>query len=104
MSLSQPGEIHDSATGNNNGNAAIYLPRYTGPQESHPLHGTRNRLSVAAMIIGLLPLPICSILGIILGFAAIRQIKERGQSGREFAIIGIVAGSIFSFIYLSLFA
>ena len=73
------------------------LPRYTGPREARQLRGGSNGLATAAMILGIVPV-FLGILGIILGFVALDQIKESGQSGRGNALTGIIAG----FMWLSI--
>ena len=69
------------------------LPRYTGSHEAHqrPKHGGANGLAVAAMILGIVPV-FLGVLGIILGFIALDQIKQNGQTGRGNALTGIIAG------------
>lgn len=60
-----------------------------------------NQLALWALIVapGLLGL-LCSAVGILLGFVALRQIKERGEDGREMAIAAIVVGAVASLIHL----
>ncbi len=55
----------------------------------------RNGPSVAALVCGLLSLPLSlcflpSIAGIVLGIIGIRQTQQTGQPGREMAIAGLV--------------
>jgi len=56
---------------------------------------TTNGLAIASMVLGILWMYwIGSILALIFGLVARRQIKERGQSGDGMAIAGIVLGIV----------
>lgn len=60
-----------------------------------PTAGSTNGLAIASMILGILWLYwVGSILALIFGYLARRQIKERNQSGDGMAIAGIVLGWI----------
>jgi len=56
-----------------------------GPQYQGPKQGT-NGLAIASLTLGILSMILFSV---ILGFVALRQIKERNQNGRGLAIAGI---------------
>lgn len=60
-----------------------------------PKSGT-NGLAIAAMICGICGFAciVPGVVGIILGFVSLPQIKRSGQSGRGMAITGIVLGSL----------
>jgi len=54
-----------------------------------------NGLAIAAMVLGIVWLWwLGSILALIFGFVALRQIKERHESGRGMAVAGIVLGCL----------
>lgn len=58
---------------------------------------TTNGLATASLILGILGFflyGIPSIVGLILGLVALKQIKDHGQAGRGLAITGIVLGAI----------
>jgi hypothetical protein len=66
------------------------------PQWAHPPRpGGTNGLAIAGFVLGLLWLcGLGSLLGVIFGFVALSQIRRSNQSGRGFAIAGIVLGII----------
>jgi len=54
-----------------------------------------NGLAIAAMVLGIVWLWwLGSILALIFGFVALKQIKERHESGRGMAVAGIVLGCL----------
>ena len=60
--------------------------------QERPRPSGTNGMSIAAACLGVIPV-FAGLLGIIFGFIALRQIKERGgQRGRGNALTGIVAG------------
>jgi hypothetical protein len=65
-----------------------------------------NGFAVASLVVGLLWLLwVGSVLALVFGFVAKRQIRERGQSGDGIATAGIVLGSIgVAFLLLSVVA
>ncbi|MGA9346880.1 MAG: DUF4190 domain-containing protein [Nocardioidaceae bacterium] len=72
-------------------------PQY-GQQYPHPYYAparTTNGLAIASMVLGILWIYwIGSILALIFGYVARKQIRERNQSGDGMAIAGIVLGWI----------
>lgn len=60
-------------------------PIQGNPYQQGPPQGT-NGLAIASLILGILSMILFSV---ILGFVALRQIKERNQNGRGLAIAGI---------------
>ncbi|MQY26852.1 DUF4190 domain-containing protein [Nocardia aurantia] len=69
-----------------------YAP-YPGYQQ--PAQGN-NGMAIAALVLSIVGLFCCpaGIAGIICGFTALNQIKERGGQGRGMALAGIIIGSI----------
>jgi hypothetical protein len=64
-------------------------PGYPG----YPVPGPTNGLAIASLVLGILWIYcIGSILALIFGYIARRQIRERGESGHGLAIAGIVLG------------
>jgi hypothetical protein len=60
---------------------------------AQPQVGT-NGLAIASFVCSLIPVMfIGTILGLVFGIAALRQIKQSGQGGRGFAIAGVVISS-----------
>jgi len=83
--LSQPGYGQPAY-----GQPPIAQPHWAQPPSQQ--RGT-NGLAIAAFVLGLLWLCLIgSVLGIIFGFVALSQIKRTQQSGKGFAIAGIVLG------------
>lgn len=67
-----------------------YPPPYYGPAPR-----TTNGLAIASMVLGILWVYwIGSILALIFGYIARKQIRERNQSGNGMAVAGIVLGWI----------
>lgn len=64
-------------------------PGWYGQPQQQP---STNGLSIAALILGILPCP--PILGLIFGLIGLRQTKRRGQRGRGMAITGIVGSTV----------
>jgi hypothetical protein len=63
--------------------------------DAHAVAQRTNGLAVAAMVLGIVWFWwVGSILALILGFVALRQIKERNESGRGMAVAGIVLGCV----------
>ena len=69
---------------------------YPGP----PQPAGTNGLAIASLVVSFF----CSIVGIILGFVALNQIKRTGQGGRGLAIAGIVIGFASIVIGIAIFA
>lgn len=64
---------------------------YPMPPQGWYVERTTNGLAIASLVTALSCIPL---LGTILGIAALRQIKRRGQGGRGLAIAGVTVGSI----------
>ena len=71
-----------------------YPPVYGAPPGGYPYAPQRtNGMAVASMVLGILWIYwIGSILALVFGYVAKRQIKERGESGSGMATAGIVLG------------
>jgi len=69
---------------------------YTAPTAA-PARAT-NVLSIIA-IIGAFVVPI---VGIIVGFISLGQIKKTGENGRGLALAGVILGFVFTVLYLLL--
>lgn len=68
---------------------------YPGADPASPAAGT-NGMAIASLVCSLLGW-LCglgAILGIVFGFIALNQIKERGQGGRGLALAGITIGIV----------
>jgi len=62
-----------------------------------------NGMAIASMVLGIVWVYwIGSILALIFGFIALRQIRERNENGRGLAIAGVVLGSVGA-VFLILF-
>lgn len=62
-----------------------------------PPSATTNSMAIGALVSGLLGWVICgigSVVGVVLGIIALRQIKQTGQGGRGLAMAGIIVGGI----------
>jgi uncharacterized membrane protein len=69
------------------------MPQVTYVQQVHT--SSTNGLAIASMVLGIVWVWwIGSILALIFGFVARRQIRERGQKGDGMAITGIVLGCV----------
>ena len=63
------------------------------PPYGYPVARRTNGLAIASMVLGILWLYwIGSILALVFGYTARRQIRERGEAGDGMAIAGIVLG------------
>lgn len=73
-----------------------YPPGYGQPYGyGYPVHRPTNAMAVASMVLGILWLYwIGSILALVFGYIAKKQIRERGESGGGMATAGIVLGWI----------
>jgi Domain of unknown function (DUF4190) len=81
-------------------------PSYAPPPPPGPVPGyytlnpgavpqRTNGMAIAAMVLGIVWFWwIGSILALIFGYVALRQIKERNESGRGMAVAGIVLGCV----------
>jgi hypothetical protein len=70
-----------------------YPPQYPHPYYTQPR--TTNGLAIASMVLGILWIYwVGSVLALIFGYVARRQIRERNQSGGGMATAGIVLGWI----------
>lgn len=66
-----------------------YPPQYYGPMQQK----TTNGLAIASMVLGIVWVYwIGSILALVFGYVARKQIRERNQNGDGMAIAGIVLG------------
>lgn len=74
---------------------APYQPQYGYAPYHYPQLRPTNGLAIAAMVLGIVGVctPI-SILGLIFGLIAKRQIQERGEQGDGMATAGVVLGWI----------
>ena len=74
-----------------------YSPPYGGYQPPLPSAGT-NGLAIASLVCSLIGWVVCpfvaEIVGVILGFVALGQIKQTGEGGRGLAFAGIIIGGI----------
>lgn len=81
-------------------------PYYYGYGYPQQQGGGTNGMAIAALVCGicgfLCVLP--GIVGVILGFVSLPQIKRSGQSGRGLAIAGIVAGALWIICFILLIA
>jgi hypothetical protein len=81
-------------------------PQYGQPQYGQPQYGGypanpgTNGFAIASLICAFL----CSPLGVIFGFIAKSQIKQRGQAGDGLATAGIVVSIVFIVLGILLFA
>jgi uncharacterized protein DUF4190 len=89
-----------------------YGPPYQGPYPPaygpYPLHRPTNGLAIASLVLGILWIYwIGSILALVFGYVARRQIAERGESGSGLAVVGIVLGwngvGLLAFMFFILF-
>lgn len=74
-----------------------YPPSYPGYGYGYPQQtGGNNGMAIAAMVCGICGFAclIPGLVGIVLGFVSLPQIKRKGQSGRGMAITGIVTGGL----------
>jgi hypothetical protein len=75
-----------------------YPPGYGQPPYGgygYPVHRPTNAMAVASMVLGILWIYwIGSILALVFGYIAKKQIRERGESGGGMATAGIVLGWI----------
>jgi hypothetical protein len=84
-----------------------YPPQYPyGYPYGYPPRGGTNGMAIAAMVCGICGF-LClvpGIVGIILGFISLPQIKRSQQSGRGMAIAGIVVGALWIVLFIVLIA
>jgi hypothetical protein len=99
MSLGQPAETRAAAPKPDDTPRAAALPRYTGYDDQIARVGTSNGTALLARWIGVSPL---GPLGILIGIAALHDIKAngRGETGHVNAAIGIIGGILWSLVYL----
>ncbi len=76
------------------------------PRQHLRPQGPTNGLAVASLVLGALWLWwVGSILALVLGYVAKRQIDQRGESGRGMALAGIILGWIgLAFLVLAVIA
>ncbi len=81
-------------------------PRPWPPAPPYATEPPLNGLAVASLVLGLLWLNwFGSILALVLGYVAKRQIDQRGESGRGMALAGIILGWIgLAFLVLAVIA
>lgn len=74
----------------------VQPPSYPYPPPSYPARPPTNGMAIASMVFSLVGIVICgtSIIGIILGHVALKQIERTGEEGRAFAIVGLVVGYV----------
>lgn len=66
---------------------------YGPPYPGYPPPAATNGFAIASLVLGLLWVYwIGSILALVFGYVALRQIKQRNESGRGMAIAGVVLG------------
>jgi hypothetical protein len=66
---------------------------YPSPYYGPPARRGTNGMAIASLVLGILWLCfVGSILALIFGYVALRQIDERNEDGRGMAIAGIVLG------------
>ena len=70
------------------------VPRYQTPPPSRPM----NRLAVASLVIGLMP--VIPLLAVFTGLIAHGQIQERGERGAGVATAGILLGGLASLLFI----
>jgi hypothetical protein len=65
-------------------------PSYPG----YPVQGPTNGFAIASLVLGILIIfwGLTSILALVFGYIARKQIRERGESGAGLAVAGIVLG------------
>jgi hypothetical protein len=72
-----------------------YHPAYQTPYQAYPASRGTNGMAIASMVLGILWIYwLGSILALIFGYIALRQIKQRNEGGRGMAIAGTVLGWI----------
>ena len=64
---------------------------YGQPPYGYPQHRSTNGFAIASLICAFL----CSPLGLIFGFVALSQIKQRGEEGRGLALAGVIISAVF---------
>jgi len=70
-------------------------PQWPVPPAYYYVSRPTNGLAIASMILGVLVLDgVGSVLALIFGIVALRQIRRRGEGGRGMAIAGVVLGSV----------
>lgn len=96
-------------------------PQYAQPYGQQYAYGTTptgktNGMSIASLATGISSILLCwcygiglipGVLGLVFGFISMKQIKERGESGRGMALAGAITGGIgilFAIIFWILFA
>ncbi|MBV8929201.1 MAG: DUF4190 domain-containing protein, partial [Mycobacteriaceae bacterium] len=65
-----------------------------GYSSGYPQSGATNQLAISSLVASLIGI-FCgfgSIIGIVLGFVALNQIKQTGQRGHGMAVAGIAVG------------
>ncbi|HET9258220.1 MAG TPA: DUF4190 domain-containing protein [Pseudonocardiaceae bacterium] len=73
-------------------------PGYPGPygyqgQPGYPVAGPTNGFAIASLVLGIIWVYwVGSVLALIFGYVALKQIRERRESGYGMAIAGIVLG------------
>jgi len=76
-----------------------------GPYMQPYIHRTTNGMAIASMVLGIVWIYwIGSVLALVFGYIARRQIRERGQAGDGMAIAGIVLGWIGVGVFLLVMA
>lgn len=80
-------------------------PTLAPGQDDREYRPGTNGLAIAALCCGIAGLmPVAAILGIVLGFVALRQLRRVTQNGRGMATTGIVLGSLWLAAIIGWFA
>jgi hypothetical protein len=67
---------------------------YPGQQGWYAQERTTNGMSIAALVVGLLPC--IPFLGLIFGLVGLKQVKRRGERGKGMAVAGITLSSVWT--------
>jgi hypothetical protein len=85
-----PGAQQQPAYGYPPAGAAIY----PGQQGWYAQERTTNGMSIAALVVGILPC--IPFLGLIFGLVGLKQVKRRGERGKGMAVAGITLSSVWT--------
>ncbi|WP_333771837.1 DUF4190 domain-containing protein, partial [Streptomyces sp. IBSBF 2435] len=69
-------------------------PGYPGQQGWYAHERTTNGMSIAALVVGLIPC--VPVLGLIFGLVGLKQVKRRGERGKGMAVAGITLSSVWT--------
>ncbi|MFG1809271.1 DUF4190 domain-containing protein [Streptomyces sp. NPDC049040] len=70
------------------------LPYPGQPQGWYAQERTTNGMSIAALVVGLVPCTV--VLGLIFGLVGLKQVKRRGERGKGLAVAGITLSSVWT--------